>query len=382
MDFQWSSEQQNLHKAVVDFAMQELDDDVEARDQRSVFAHDLWCKCADYGVLSWAVPTELGGRGYDPLTSAYLMEALGYGCRDNGLTFALGAQMWGVQMALAHFASPDQIAQYLTPMMQGKSLAAYAITEPTSGSDAFALQTTASKLGDHYILNGEKTLITLAPLADFAIVFAATDSAAGRWGLSAFLVDSNTNGFEVGLNEPKMGLRTVPFGSISMTDCRVPATALLGKEGAGAAIFSYSQGWERSLVLAPQIGVMQHLMERCIAYAKGHHRGGSAIGSYQSISNRIADMAVRTEASRMLLYKTAWLLSSGKPGLLEAAVTKTYLGEAFCDSARESIAIHGGAGYKTNAGIERNLRDAIGGTIYGGTSDIQRNIIAAWLGVT
>lgn len=381
MDFSWSQEQQALYESVVAFSRSELTTDIVAADHAGDFSSKEWQRCADFGVLRWPAPKDIGGLGYSTTTVAYLMQALGYGCRDNGLTFGLGAQMWGVQTALLHFGTQPQIDKYLPPSMSGAAIGAYAITEENSGSDAFALESTAVRDGSDYVLNGEKVLVTFAPIAEFALVFASTKPAAGRWGISVFLVDADTPGYTTHPVDQKMGLRTVPFGRISLSDCRVPASALLGKEGAGASIFNFSQGWERSLVLAPQLGAMQRILEESIAFAKKRVRSGYTIGKYQAVSHRAANMKLGLETAQLLLYKTAWLQENGKPNLMEAALTKIYLSETFAQTALDSIAIHGGDGYRSETGVERNLRDALGSTIYGGTSDIQRNIVAGLLGL-
>jgi alkylation response protein AidB-like acyl-CoA dehydrogenase len=381
MDFSWSEEQERLFASVVRFAKEELDERIIEREAAGDFDADLWRRCAEFGVLGWAAPERFGGSGHDFLTTAHLMEALGYGCADNGLTFALGAQMWGVQPALLHFGSEEQQSRYVRRSVGGEWIAAFGMTEEVSGSDAFALETSAVRDGSAYVLNGEKVLVTLAPIADLAIIFAKTRPDAGRWGISAFLVEADTSGYTAHPVEHKMGLRTVPLGRITLEDCRVPASHLLGKEGAGASIFNFSQGWERSLVLAPQLGAMQRLLDDCVGVARGRKRGGVPIGKHQAVSHRIAEMRLRLEISRLLLYKTAWLQQNDRPSLMEAALTKTFLSEAFVQSSMDAIAVHGGNGYKTETGIERNLRDAVGGTIYGGTVDIQRNIIAGLMGL-
>lgn len=381
MDFYWTEEQGALAKEAVEFARRELTDDVIQRDAEGTFSRDLWKRAAAYGVLGWAVPKEHGGAGHDLVTAVHLLEALGEGCRDNGLTFGLGAQMWGVQTALLHFGTEAQIERFLPASLAGDSMTAYCMTEEESGSDAFGLGATAIRDGDDYVLNADKVLITFGPIADAAIVFAKTNPDAGRWGISAFLVDASAEGYEAHPVEAKMGLRTVPFGRVTLTDVRVPADQLLGKEGAGASIFTFSQGWERSLVLAPQLGAMQRQLDECVQFARTRKRAGKSIGKHQAVSHRIADMKLRLETGRLLLYKTAWLQQKGLPNLMEAALTKTYLSECFRDSALAAIAIHGGDGYKTEKGVERDLRDAIGGLIYGGTTDIQRNIVAGLLGL-
>lgn len=357
------------------------DPDLERRDREGIFDRDRWRQAAELGVLRWAVPTARGGDGLDALTAVALMEALGETCRDNGLTFGLGAQMWGVQTALTHFGTEAQIARYLPGSMRGEQLTAYGMTEVESGSDAFGMAATAHRDGASYVLSGEKVYVTFAPVADFAIIFAKTNPDAGRWGISAFLVDADRPGYRAHPVEAKMGLRTVPFGRITLDECRVPVDARLGQEGAGASIFTFSQGWERSLVLAPQVGAMQRQLDACVAFARGRRRGGQAIGRHQAVAHRIATMKLRLETSRLLLYRTASLYTSGKSQPMEGALTKLHLAEAFVESSRDAIAIHGGEGYTSAAGVERDLRDALGGTIYGGTSDIQRNIVAGLLGL-
>lgn len=380
MDFSRTAEETELFKQAHAFAAS-LDNNTIDDDLNCVFPAHLWNRCAEYGVLGWFMPTENGGSGYTATTCSYLFEALGQGCADNGLTFALGAQLWSVQKPLLQFGTPEQIGKYLPRLINGEIHGAFAITEDNSGSDAFALKTTASRDGDSYILDGEKCMITLAPVANVALVFAQTNPDAGQWGLSAFLVDTDSDGVTLSENRSKMGLRTVPFGNITLSSCKVPVSALLGAEGSASSIFNYSQSWERSLVLAPQLGGMQRLIEQCVSFSKTRKRGGLAIGKHQAVSHRIAEMRIRADASRLLLYKTAWLLDSGKQCITEAAVAKTYISEAFVKTCNDAIAIHGGAGYLSETGLERQSRDALGATLYGGTVDIQRNIISGMLGL-
>lgn len=381
MDFEWTKDERDLYDSVVAFCKTSLQHDVVALDAQSIFSREAWKQCADFGVLGWRVPAEHGGRGYPAALSALLMEAIGYGCEDNGLAFALGTQMWGVQTGLLHFGSEAQIDKYLPAMIRGELFGAHAMNEEGSGSDAFAIATTAVEAGDSFILSGEKTLVTFAPLADFAIVFAKTAPDAGQWGISAFLVDADTPGYSAGNADEMMGLRTAPYGRVLLEDCRVPSEALLGKPGAGASIFNFIQMWERSFVLAPHIGVMQRLLDKSVAYARAHKRAGVAIGKHQAVSHRIANMKVRLETARLLLYRTARQRQDGSSDLMGPALTKIYLSECLVQSGLDAIAIHGGDGYLTAPGIERNLRDAIGATIYSGTSDVQRNIVAGLLGL-
>jgi alkylation response protein AidB-like acyl-CoA dehydrogenase len=253
------------------------------------------------------------------------------------------------------------------------------MTESASGSDAFALSTTAEPTDDGYVLNGEKVYIGLGPACDVALVFATVDPALGRWGLSAFLVEKSDPGFFRGPPEHKLGLRTSPLGSVRLENCFVPKDRLLGDEGTGAAIFNHSMEWERSFIFASHVGRMARQLEICANYAHERKVFGQAIEQNQSVSNRLADMRLRLETSRLLLYKTAWMKSQDLPCASEAAMAKLHISESFTASSLDAIRIHGGLGYMEDSGVPRDLRDAVGGVIYSGTSDIQRQIIASLL---
>jgi alkylation response protein AidB-like acyl-CoA dehydrogenase len=327
------------------------------------------------------MPERFGGANADILTTTLAMEALGYGCRDNGLIFALNAQMWSVQMPILTFGTAEQQDRFLPGLCSGEIIGAHGMTEPGSGSDAFALRTRARQREGGYVLNGTKTFVTSAPVADVALVFATVNPDAGIGGVTAFLVERGTAGFSVSRAIDKMGLRTSPMGDLVLDDCFLPESSRLGPEGAGVSIFNSSMEWERSGILASHVGVMERQLETCIRYARERVQFGQPIGKHQSIANRIADMRVRLDAARLMLYRVAWLKQSGKNAVVEAAATKLFLSESFVQSSHDAIRIHGGYGYATEFEVERDLRDAIGGTLYSGTSDIQRVIIARWLGL-
>ena len=381
MDFSWSEEQQAYKKAVIDFAQGELAEGVAERDSQSDFSRAWWKKCAEFGIQGLPMPEEFGGANADILTTMLTMEGLGYGCPDGGLVFSLNAQLWSVQTPILHFGSPEQQQRFLPGLSQGDLIGAHAMSEPDSGSDAYALRTTARREGEGYVLNGSKTFVTNAPVADVTLVFANANPERGMWGISAFLVEKGTPGFRVGAPISKMGLRTSPMAEVFLQDCFLPAENRLGPEGVGAKIFDHSMEWERACILACQIGAMERQLERTIAYARERKQFGQAIGKFQSVANRIVDMKVRLETARLILYKVAWLKKEGRQAKLEAALAKLYLGEAYVQSSLDAIRVHGGYGYMTEFEIERGLRDAVGGTLYSGTSDIQRNIIARLMGL-
>ncbi len=381
MDFSWTEAQLSFKKDVIAFAQQHLNEDIIDRDKSGTLSRENWQKCAEFGIQGMAVPKAYGGNEQDIMTAMLAMEGFGYGCRDNGLTLALNAQMWTLQFAIQQFGSDAQRTNYLPNFCNGRWIGAQAITEPDVGSDSYSLTSSAEKVDGGYRLNGQKTMITAGPIADVVMVLATIDPSLGKWGVTAFLVDKNTPGFIQSPVTEKMGLRTVPFGDLTFQDCFIAEEQRLGKEGAGLAIFSSSLEWERSCMLASQLGAMERQLEECISYTRKRKQFGQAIGKFQSVSNRIAEMKIRLETARLLLYKTAWLKKNGKPAVMEAAMVKHYLAECYVASSMDAIRIHGGKGYTTSLEVERELRDAIGGTLYGGTSDIQRNIIAQLLGL-
>jgi len=255
------------------------------------------------------------------------------------------------------------------------------MTEPGSGSDAFSLSTTAKREGDYYILNGTKTFSTNAPVADVFIVFATVDKRRGFMGVTAFIVEKGFAGFEVSKEIEKMGLRTAPMSELIFTDCKVPVENRLGGEGNGPAIFNDAAAWERSCILASVIGAMERQLETCVRYSKERRQFRKPIGKFQAVSHKIVDMKVRLETARLILYKVAWMKKAKGQAPMESAIAKLYLSEAWIKSCLDAVQIFGGYGYSTEYELERDLRDAVGGTIYSGTSEIQKNIIANYLGL-
>jgi len=381
MDFSWTDEQLALKNAAIKFAKRELNSGLSERDQRGEFDLNNWKKCADFGVQGLSVPQQYGGSEQDLLSVVLALEGLGYGCKDNGLLFALGAQMWSVQIPLVVFGSEALKAAYLPRLVSGEIIGAHAVTEPGSGSDVFSLRTTATRKGGCYVLNGQKTFITNAPVADVFLVLATLDPSGGSGGLTAFLLERNTPGLSVPGHLQKMGLRTSLLGEVFLDNCQVCADHVLGKEGGGSAVFSSAMEWERSYILAPALGSMQRLIEQSIEYAQVRKQFGKPIAKNQAVAHKIVDMQLRLETARILLYKTAWLKATGKRLSVEPSQVKLHVSESWVQTAVDALQIHGGNGYMVETGIERELRDALASKIYSGTSEIQHNIIAAFLGL-
>jgi hypothetical protein len=383
MDFSWTDEQLEYKKAVIEFARKELNQGLTERDHAGAFSLENWRKCARFGILGLPIPEEYGGAGEDILTTMLTMEGLGYGSRDNGLIFAMNAQLWSVQMPILTFGSEAQKRKYLPGLCSGDLIGMHGMSEPDSGSDAYSLRTRAQRCDGGYVLNGSKMFVTNAPVADLAVIFATVDPSKGMWGVTGFLVERGTPGLTVSRDLQKMGLRTAPMGEVILEDCLVPEENRLGAEGIGTRIFNHSMEWERACILGSHVGAMERQLEECIRYARERYQFGQPVGKFQSVANRIADMKVRLETARLILYRIAWHATRniGQPAPMDAALAKLYISEAFVQSSLDAIRIHGGYGYMTEFEVERDLRDAIGGTLYSGTSDIQRNIIARLLGL-
>jgi len=354
MDFSWTTEQLEFRESVLAFARQVLQESEGGRGAAVGFSRSIWRQCAEFGIQGLPFPPEYGGSSADVLTTTLAMEALGYGCRDQGLLFSIHAHMWSVAMPLLSFGTPDQKDRYLRRLCDGSWIGGHGMTEPDSGSDAYGLRTRAEERGNGYVLNGTKMFVTNAPEADLFVIFATVDAQKGLWGITAFLVERETPGLVVGQPIAKLGLTSSPMAEVVLEDCLVPKTNVLGRIGQGPAIFGHSMGWERACILASTVGAMEWQLESCLRYAK----------------------------TRRLLYRAAWSQQRGAMSALEAAMAKLYVSEAAVQSALDAIQIHGGYGYMKEFEVERDLRDAVGSRLYSGTSEIQRLIIARSLGLS
>ncbi|GJM20510.1 MAG: acyl-CoA dehydrogenase [Planctomycetota bacterium] len=381
MDFAPSAEHKELCAEVLRFARAELNDGIEERDRASRFPRELWDKCGDMRLQGLMVPEEYGGVGLDPLGTALVLESLGYGCRDAGLVFSICAHLLACVVPIWKHGSEEQKRRYLPKLSSGEWIAVNGMTEPGSGSDAFAMRTRAVPRGDDFVLNGAKTFSSNGPVADVAVVYAATAPEKRVGGISCFLVEKGTPGFRAAQQFEKLGLRTSSIGELLFEDCALPQSALLGGVGAGETVFSESMAWERICLVAAHVGHMQRLLEQAVEHARTRQAFGKPIGKQQAVSHRIADMKVRLEAARLLTYKAAWRLDRARDIALDASITKLYASEALLDSALDTVRVLGGTGFMEECDAARALRDAVGGVIYSGTSDIQRDIIARWLGL-
>ena len=380
MDSSWSEHAANMHDAAADFG-RSLNEGLSERDAIAQPDLDAWRRCAEFGVLGLAVPERHGGVDEELPAVAHALEGLGYGCADNGLLFALGAQAWSVQMPILLFGTEEQKDRHLPDLVAGRVLGAHCVTEPESGSDALSLRTVAVRDGDQYVLDGQKTFITSAPLAGVFLTVARVDDDTGTGGLTAFLVEKDAPGLSITEPDEKMELRTSAMGDVYFDGCRVERSQVLGPVGGGAAVFGAAMEWERSFILAPALGTMRRQIERSIEYARNRSQFGGPIGRNQAVSGRIADMRLALDTCRLLTYRTASLKQAGRRLTFEPSQVKLHLSESWVDCSLATLQIHGGSGYMRELGLERELRDAIASRIYSGTSDIQRMIIASFLGL-
>ncbi len=381
MDFEWTDEQEALRADAVDFARRFLNDGVEADDRDERFPRDKWDRIAGWGYFGLPVPEADGGAGADYLTALAVTEGLGEGCVDGGLAFAAAVQLWDVVVPLARFGNDDQRARYLPGLVSGSVVGAIAITEPGSGSDAFAMETRAVPVDGGWRLHGAKAFITLAPVADLVICLAVTGEGGAMGGVSAFLLDTGEAGVTLGRAMGKMGMRTAPLGEIALDGAFVAEANLLGRLGFGLAVFNDALEWERIFGMAIHLGILGRELARARAYAKEREAFGQPIAKFQSVANKLVDMKVRLETSRLLLYRAACLKAAGRPALADAAMAKLWLGECAVANGLDALQVHGAYGYVSEGGVERHVRDAVAARLYAGTSEIQRTIIARSMGL-
>ena len=380
MDFDWTDDHLNLRRGAVEFASRRLVEGVTERDRGGVFPRELWDACAEFGLQGILVPEEWNGGGQDLLSAVAVLEGIGYGARDNGLVFSVAAHAASCEGPLSAFGSEEQKQEWLKKLADGSAIGATAITEPDSGSNALALTTTATQSRGDWVLKGSKTFVTNAPVADLFVIYARTGGS-GFAGITCFLIPRDTDGLTVGPTMEKMGLRTSPMSQVYLDHCRVPASAVVGGVGSGAMVFNQTMDVERLLVMAPAVGVMERLLERSVAHARERTTGSVPIGRHQSIAHRIADMELELEAARLLLYRAACRGMRLGSATRESALAKLAVSEAYVASCRSAVQIFGGYGYMVEYELERELRDALATTLYVGTSEIQRNLIAGLRGL-
>ena len=374
MDFELTEEQLLVKEMAASFAEKEVKPLASRMDREAAYPAELVHRLGEMGFLGMLVPEEFGGAGMDVISYVLAMEEISKVWASLGVIVSVNNSL--VCAPLLKFGSEAQKKKYLAPLARGERLGCYALTEPGAGSDAGAIQTHAVKSDGSYVINGSKVFITHGKYADLAIVFAVTDPSLGKHGISAFVVEKNTPGFTVGRLEDKLGLRSSDTAELLFHDCRVPSDNLLGQENDGFKIALSSLDGGRIGIAAQALGIAQGCLEESVAHAKQRHQFGHAIGEFQAIQWMLADMATEIDAARLLTYRAAWLLENHRSVTKEAAMAKLFASEAANRIAYRGIQIFGGYGFTKEFAVERFFRDARITTLYEGTAEIQRWVIA------
>ncbi len=374
MDFELGEEQQMVRETTRAFVEREVKPVASRLDREAIYPSELVKRLSELGLMGIVVPQEFGGSGMDLLSCVVAMEEISKAWAS--LAVAMSVQNSLVCAPIARFGSAAQKKKYLSSLARGERLGCYALTEPGSGSDAGSIQTRAKRVDDDFVLNGNKIFTTNGNRADLAIVYAVTDPAKGKKGISAFIVEKNSPGFVVGKLEDKLGLRSSDTASLLFEDCRVPGENLLGTEGEGFTIALVTLDGGRIGIAAQALGIAQGCLEESVAYAQQRRQFGRAIAEFEAIQWMLADMATEIDAARLLTYRAAWLAEQGRTFTKEAAMAKLFASEAANRAAYKAIQIFGGYGYTKEFAVERFFRDARITTIYEGTSEIQRLVIA------
>jgi len=371
-------EQEMIRDAVRQFAQDVIAPQAAQWDRDKTFPKDVHRELAQLGAYGVAVPEELGGAGLDYLSLALILEEIAAG--DGGTSTVISVNNCPVCSMLMAFANDAQKQKWLVPLARGEMLGAFCLTEPHVGSDASALRTTATRDGDHYVLNGVKQFITSGKYADVAIVMAVTDKAAGKRGISAFLVPTSTPGYIVARLEDKLGQHSSDTAQIVFEDCRVPADCLLGEEGAGYKMALSGLEGGRIGIASQSIGMARAAFDAALAYAKERESFGQPLFQHQAVQFRLSDMATQIEVARQMVWHAASLKDAGRPCLKEAAMAKLFASEMAERVCSDAIQVFGGYGYVNDFPVERIYRDVRVCQIYEGTSDIQKILIARALG--
>ena len=375
MDLDLTDEQRAVREMARKFADEYIIPVARDNDINERFPGDIIERMGDFGLLGGPIPVEYGGAGLDYISHALVTEEVGKACSSVRTTISVQISL--VELSLASWGTEEQKRRYLPAMCGGKLIGCFGLTEPNAGSDPSGMETSAVADGDHWVLNGQKIWISNGGVAGLAIVFAQTDKSKGNRGIGAFLVDRGTPGFSTRDMHGKLGLRASNTGELILEDCRIPKGQLLGKVGEGFKVAMSALDNGRYSVAAGCVGICQGCADASVRYAKERKQFGRAIGSFQLVQDLIARMIVDTEAARLLVFRAGHLKNQGRRCTREISIAKYFASEAAVRCALDAIQVHGSYGYSNEYPVERYLRDAKVATIYEGTSQIQKLLIAS-----
>ncbi|MGL5245565.1 MAG: acyl-CoA dehydrogenase [Sarcina sp.] len=374
MNFQLTSEQELVKQMVREFAINEVKPIAAEIDETERFPMENVKKMAELGMMGIPFDTKYGGAGGDTLSYIIAVEELSKVCGTTGVIVSAHTSLCA--SLINQFGTPDQKEKYLIPLAKGEKIGAFGLTEPGAGTDAAGQQTVAVLNGDNYILNGSKIFITNGGVAETFIVFAMTDKSQGTRGISAFIVEKSFPGFSIGKVEDKLGIRASSTTELIFENCIVPKENLIGKEGKGFGIAMKTLDGGRIGIAAQALGIAEGALEEAINYMKERKQFGRPLAAFQGLQWMVADMDVKVEAAKHLVYKAACLKDAGKPYSVEAARAKLFAAEVAMDVTTKAVQIFGGYGYTKEYPVERMMRDAKITEIYEGTSEVQKMVIA------
>lgn len=378
MNFDLTSEQEMILKTIREFADEEVAPGALERDRNKQFPVDIFKKMADLGLMGLPFPEEYGGAGADTISFAIVTEELSRACASTGITYSAHISLGGAPLYL--FGTEEQKQKYLVPICTGESLGAFGLTEPNAGSDAGGTRTTAIEKDGEYIINGNKCFITNASYAKHLALTAVTGEIDGKKEISAIIVPTDAEGFTVIDNYEKMGLHASNTTELVLENVCVPTEHLLGKKGEGFKQFLITLDGGRIGIGAMAVGIAQAAYEKTLQYAKERQQFGRSLSQFQAIQFKLADMAMKIELARNMVYKAAWLKDQGRPFSKEASMCKLYASEICMEVTDQAVQIHGGYGYMKDYHVERYMRDGKLTEIGEGTSEIQRMVIARQIG--
>ncbi len=376
MDFDMNEEQRMIQDTVRKFADEVIAPVASENDKKGEFPRDIFNKMAELGFVSTPIPEEYGGAGFDFISHAIVAEEIGR--VDSSLRGTYSVQVSLVELPILKYANEEQKQKYLPKLTSGEWIGCFGLTEPDAGSDPVSMRTTAVEDGDYYVLNGQKTWITNAGIADIAIVYAKTDLEAGARGITAFLVEKDFEGFSTKDLHDKLGLRASNTGEIYLENCRVPKENVMGEVNKGFKLALGTLDFGRFTVAAGCVGSAQGCIDISKDHAKQRIQFGKPIASFQLVQQMIADMVVECEAGRLLVYRAGDMKNKDRPNTRETSIAKYYCSEMVNRVAYKAIQIHGGYGFSGEYDVERFYRDARINTLYEGTSQIQQLIIGAF----
>ncbi|WP_261129516.1 acyl-CoA dehydrogenase [Bacillus sp. Marseille-Q3570] len=378
MNFDLTDEQKMIYKMIREFAEEEVAPGAEQRDKEKRFPVEIFKKLGDLGMMGLPFPEEYGGGGADTVSFAIVVEELSRACGSAGITYSAHISLGGAPLHM--FGTEEQKKKYLTPICTGESLGAFGLTEPNAGSDAGGTETTAVQQGDEWIINGSKCFITNASYAKNLALTAVTGRKDGEKEITAFIASTDSPGFKVIDNYEKLGLNSSNTTELIMEDIRVPEENMLGQRGNGFRQFLMTLDGGRIGIGAMGVGIAQAAYEKALAYAQERKQFGKTLSKFQATQFKLADMAMKIELARTMVYKAAWLKDQGRKFAKEASMAKLYASEICMEVCTQAIQIHGGYGYMKDYHVERFYRDGRLLEIGEGTSEVQRMVIARELG--